>query len=1147
MFFKRLLLLLTILTIVSSTLFSGTFGNKYVLIIGIDGCRPDAILAADAPVLASLRASGAWTHEAFAGGILGTPSQQVTSSGPSWSSILTGVWTDKHGVTNNSFSGSRYDLYPCFFERIKETHPDAYLVSIVNWGPINDYIVTGADIEETKGSDEAVAIRVAELVQNGDPDVIFVQFDELDGAGHSSGYAPDNPNYVTTIERLDSYIGIMVDAIKNRPNFESEDWQILVTADHGGKGTGHGGQSEEERTIFIYNSCSWAIPGEFADGPGHTAIPPTAMYHLGLTIDTDWLWEDEPVGLVYQPIKHAKNPRPRNGAMGVPFDVTLEWDAGADAMSHNVYFGKTSPLTNVDFKGNQTETTFSLQSLEEGETYYWRIDEVTNDSTVTGKIWNFTTKIKPLDPKLLGHWSFDGLLDDQVGEADGSFNGATQPTYIEGVFGKAIRLDGINDYVILGDETNFNFGDGTDFSVSLWVRTSGWNSDATIISNKDWNSGGNVGWGIFGGSGTGSWQWNYTVSGGSRVDYDPSGPVLKHGNWHHLCVTHDRDGSAIFYFDGVLQGERDISQNIGSIDAGFPTVVGTDGAEGTIWPYWFKGDIDELKIYSYVLNQEEIIALNVKPQNPSLIGHWTFDNTLRDATGEAHGTFSDGTPAYGEGKFGQAVVLDGLNDHIVLGDNTNLNFGSTTDFSVSLWVKTTGWNEDASILSNKDWDSGSNTGWIIAGGSGKDTWQWNYCGSDGSRVDYDPSDPILNDDNWHHLCVSHDRDGVASFYFDGALQNEIDISGSTGSLDSGLPVVLGTDGAEGSVWAYWFAGSFDELKIFNYALASEEIFELAKPKEFDSALIAYYSFDNTLADALGNAQGWFSDGAPTYETGKFGKALILDGENDYVILGDNTNFKFGEDINFSISLWLKTNGWIKDPAIISNKDWSSGSNTGWGIFAGDNTWQWNYCVSNGSRVDYDPHYPTLHNDLWHHLCVTHDRGGSAKFYIDGEIQSTIDISGNSGTIDSGFPTVLGQDGTTNYPSWLAGSFDELAIYNRVLRENEVKKLVTNISKNELFSKHVPTHTELINNYPNPFNPQTTIQYSVPKGKKISLRIFDIRGRKIRTLVNCFHSPGYYEKKWDSKDEYGAKVPSGLYFYQLKGEGVNLNKKMLLIK
>jgi len=225
-----------------------------------------------------------------------------------------------------------------------------------------------------------------------------------------------------------------------------------------------------------------------------------------------------------------------------------------------------------------------------------------------------------------------------------------------------------------------------------------------------------------------------------------------------------------------------------------------------------------------------LISAPVLCAQGGLIGHWTFDDTLDDSAGTVHGTFSDGIPAYVAGKFGNAIALDGYNDHVVLGSSGDLNFGASTDFSVALWIKTSGWNDDASIISNKDWNSGGNTGWVIAGqAGGGGSWQWNYSGATGGRVDYDPSGPLLSDGKWHHLCVTHDRDGYARFYFDGVPQSQKDISSSTGTIDAGFPTVVGTDGAEGAQWPYWFAGDVDDLRVYDKVLSQSEIDALQGP------------------------------------------------------------------------------------------------------------------------------------------------------------------------------------------------------------------------------------------------------------------------------------------------------------------------------
>jgi hypothetical protein len=88
----------------------------------------------------------------------------------------------------------------------------------------------------------------------------------------------------------------------------------------------------------------------------------------------------------------------------------------------------------------------------------------------------------------------------------------------------------------------------------------------------------------------------------------------------------------------------------------------------------------------------------------------------------------------------------------------------------------------------------------------------------------------------------------------------------------------------------------------------------------------------------------------------------------------------------------------------------------------------------------------------------------------------------------------------------------------------------------------------LENYPNPFNQQTTISYQLPVCGKVSLIIYDILGKEVRTLVNENKSAGYHSVVWDGKDNLGASVVSGVYFYQLQlDNNLSLTKKLLLIE
>ncbi len=93
----------------------------------------------------------------------------------------------------------------------------------------------------------------------------------------------------------------------------------------------------------------------------------------------------------------------------------------------------------------------------------------------------------------------------------------------------------------------------------------------------------------------------------------------------------------------------------------------------------------------------------------------------------------------------------------------------------------------------------------------------------------------------------------------------------------------------------------------------------------------------------------------------------------------------------------------------------------------------------------------------------------------------------------------------------------------------------------------PLTFELGNNYPNPFNPTTTIEYSIPDAGRVTLEIFNILGQNMLTLVDENQSTGRYQVVWDGKDKAGSLVGSGIYFYQLRTKNAVTVKKMILLK
>lgn len=88
---------------------------------------------------------------------------------------------------------------------------------------------------------------------------------------------------------------------------------------------------------------------------------------------------------------------------------------------------------------------------------------------------------------------------------------------------------------------------------------------------------------------------------------------------------------------------------------------------------------------------------------------------------------------------------------------------------------------------------------------------------------------------------------------------------------------------------------------------------------------------------------------------------------------------------------------------------------------------------------------------------------------------------------------------------------------------------------------------LLQNFPNPFNPTTTLAYRLETSGLVELTIFDMLGREVKNLVQGHQAPGYYTVQWDALNESGQRMPSGVYVYMLKTPGFTENRKMLLMK
>lgn len=245
--------------------------EKKVVIIGYDGCRADILAEKqDGGAINYLLEDGASINLAYCGGVnYPAENTQATSTAPGWCSILTGVWADVHGITGNGI--------------VKEVEPKTLLTDLVESKTIDSsamitkwkghfsrdestYKAEKAYCEE-KELDVSFELRknnadvhtgaMEEVSGGACADFLFVIYENTDSAGHNYGFTFNNPAYKDGFKTEDAYGYELIKAIESRDTYDTEDWLIIISSDHGGINTDHGDASIQERMTFIVMNKEW--------------------------------------------------------------------------------------------------------------------------------------------------------------------------------------------------------------------------------------------------------------------------------------------------------------------------------------------------------------------------------------------------------------------------------------------------------------------------------------------------------------------------------------------------------------------------------------------------------------------------------------------------------------------------------------------------------------------------------------------------------------------------------------------------------------------------------------------------------------------------------------------------------------------------
>ncbi|MDZ7832974.1 MAG: LamG-like jellyroll fold domain-containing protein [Desulfobacterales bacterium] len=484
-----------------------------------------------------------------------------------------------------------------------------------------------------------------------------------------------------------------------------------------------------------------------------------------------------------------------------------------------------------------------------------------------------------LNNGLVAYWPFNGNANDASGNGNhGTLNGATLATDRHGNPNSAYNLDGIDDYIDIGNNVKPQF----PATISLWVKLDQINDNASVFRN-DQNDSGSYRYGLsIGIHKTGEIGIGYTEgysAPSNRQNYQTFDSVIRINRWYHIVAKFNAHKNMQIFVNGTEMAGF-------MIDSGTGSGLSYSSANGAIGNYktnvpslrWIftDGKVDDVRVYNRSLSNQEIRTLynendfdddgdgytesegdcndNDRYINPGaielcdgkdnncngvidegcsnlptsgLVAYWPFNGNANDASGNGnHGTLNGATLATDRhGNPNSAYNLDGIDDYIDIGNNVKPQFPAT----ISLWVKLDQINDNASVFRNDQNDSGSyryglsigihKTGEIGIG------YTEGYS-APSNRQNYQTFDSVIRINRWYHIVAKFNAHKNMQIFVNGT-----EMAGFM--IDSGTGSGLSYSSANGAIGNYktnvpslrWIFtdGKVDDVRVYNRSLSNQEI------------------------------------------------------------------------------------------------------------------------------------------------------------------------------------------------------------------------------------------------------------------------------------------------------------------------------------
>jgi hypothetical protein len=458
--------------------------------------------------------------------------------------------------------------------------------------------------------------------------------------------------------------------------------------------------------------------------------------------------------------------------------------------------------------------------------------------------------------ELVAHWTFDNDYKETVSGIATEI-GAKNITYTDGIYGKAAVFNGKDNYLIAKD-TILNLGNGADedndnFTISAWVNLGDSKSGEKFLLDK----GEEIGW-----DKNDEKYWNnpYKIKfdgcepvvnlsniyedskSGDRTEGDVGlrGKYVEGNEWFLITVTYDGNRVKV-YHDNLLLSQINYTAGITYNQEGL--YIGVDGRLQN----FFKGAVDDLRIYTKTLSYDEVNALyenglaaNKELVEPTkqLVAYYSFDDNLKDAStfnNDAEKVAESGSIQYIVGKNGKAITMSkGSYIRVPAGDQLN----PEDEFTISFWLKVTAdgyvpilYRQNPSNSDDNDndwtyklliesWYKGYNTSVSMRTAVFSPN-EWVPFDGSGLNTDIYYEEKKVKSTNWLHYTYTY-QDGQMKFYLNGKLENKSDKSDLINIANASGDLLIGYDGET------FLNGAIDELKIYTSCASADDVMKEAK-------------------------------------------------------------------------------------------------------------------------------------------------------------------------------------------------------------------------------------------------------------------------------------------------------------------------------